>query len=148
MPFEETAAKAKQKVASWYAESKKLEAELAGAKAKLKALQASDKVVDKIGELPLIGDYTEIVQDKMDAYVAEAESDVATLENELLLTNSKLKSAQAAKDAVDGVNEAMGNAKKGWNEMSADAKSAVADAADNVSKSAKESSKKSAKKAK
>lgn len=148
MAFEETAAKAKQKVASWYAESKKLEAELTGAKAKLKALQASDKLVDKIGELPLIGDHTEFVQEKMDAYVAEAEADVAGLENDLLLANSKLKSAQAAKDTVDGVNEAMGNAKKGWNEMSADAKSAVADAAENVSKSAKESSKKSAKKAK
>ncbi len=148
MAFEETAAKAKKKVASWYAESKKLEAELTGAKAKLKALQASDKLVDKIGELPVIGDYTEFIQDQMDAYVAEAQSDVASLENDLLLANSKLKTAQTAKDAVDGVNDAMDNAKKGWNEMSADAKSAVADAADDVSKSAKASSKKSAKKAK
>ncbi len=148
MAFEETKSKAKAKVASWYAETRKLEAELTGNKAKLKALQASDKLVDKIGDLPLIGEHTEFIQQQMDAYVAEAQADVDNTEAELLVVRSKLETAKAAKDAVDSVSDTVDDVKDGWNQMSADASAKISDTADSVSKSAKKSSKKAQKKVK
>ena len=122
MALDKAKSKAKSKAAEWFAESKRLEAELTGAKAKLKALQASDAVVDKIGDLPVVGGYTEWVQQQMDAFVADAEADVQRVEAELLIARGKLKTAQKAKDAVDAVSETMEDVKSSISEAVEDVK--------------------------
>jgi archaellum component FlaC len=122
MALDKAKSKAKSKAAEWFAETKKLEAELTGAKAKLKALQVSDAVVDKVGDLPVVGEHTDWVQQQMDAFVADAEADVQRLEAELLIAKGKLKTAQKAKSAVDAVSDTVEDVKSSVSEAAEELK--------------------------
>lgn len=132
MVFEQAQQKAQSKAAEWFAESKRLEATLTGAKAKLKALQAGDAVMDKVADVPVVGDQTEYLQQKMDAFVADAEADVDRLEAELAVVKTKLKAAQKAKDTAESVSEAAENLGDKARDAKAKASDAVADAKDSA----------------
>lgn len=132
MALEKAKSKAQSKAAEWFAETKKLEAELTGAKAKLKALQAGDAVMDKVSDIPVVGEHTDYLQEKMDAFVAEAQADVMRIEAELAVAKGKLKTAQAAKDAVSSVSETMADLKSSVSEMAENVSEAVGEASDSM----------------
>jgi hypothetical protein len=102
---ENARAKAQAAVSEAQADVKELEAQLSSAQSKAKMVDASDSVVEKLTSPPMIKENTEFLRKRTEANVADAKATVDRTTAELSSANSRLKWAERALNAIDGITQ-------------------------------------------
>ena len=94
-------ARGRDKAIQWYLEIKKLEAELAAARARLLALQTSAAVSAQVGRLPAVGGPTEPVREQLERMRNDAEENLTHVAKALDNARRRWEKAKKAKDTYD-----------------------------------------------
>lgn len=102
-----TRAKAQATWSEAQADVKELEAQLSQAQSRLKLATTGETVVDTLTSPPVVKDNTEFLRKRAEANVAEAQARVDRTLAELGTARNRLKWADRALRAVDGVTEAV-----------------------------------------
>jgi ectoine hydroxylase-related dioxygenase (phytanoyl-CoA dioxygenase family) len=102
-----TRAKAQAACSEAQADVKELEAQLSSAKSRAKLADASDSVVETLTSPPVIKENTEFLRKRTEANAADAKAKVDRTIAELNSARNRLKWAERALNAIDGVSEAV-----------------------------------------
>lgn len=136
MALDETRSKLKATTSEWFAEEKKLQAQLTAAQAKLALMLASDTVVDSITTpVEPIADRTEFAREFTASQVAQAQADVDRIEADSGAAKMKTAASRKAKKAADSVGEATENAGESIGDAKDSAAESIGDAKDSAAES-------------